>query len=272
MKLNILLVSCCLERSRYDVLKKVIENLKKDCPSSWVLDMTVFDNASTWIGLGELRDTFPTVFRADRNVGYWTAIDWWLERLRLNDDQPEYTYIIESDMIHYDAAFMRNCLAFMDQHPEFGGMRLHEYCVENAHLYNKDKPTALSKRWCWQSHTNKVTGEAVTLEHVENVFWKTNFLTQLPALNRYPIMVKVFDRLRMMPNFTELDFQRFYHDENRIIALKDLGMFKCEQQPFDPRTITGSWSSPEDLKRHGYHPTRTAFIVPRDQYTVTEVR
>lgn len=266
----ILLVTCCLEETRYRIAKQVIENIIDTCPRSWAHELTAFDNASTYLGLGELTGAFKHVVQADHNVGYWTAIDWWLDSMR--DDPPRYTYIIESDMVHYGACDMGRCVRFLDEHPELGSMRLHEYWVAQRHLYDKDSPRPDSRRNLWQSHTNRVTGAPVVHEQVEREFYRTNFLTQLPALNRYSAMVECFDELRARPSFTEPDFQALYHARYPEIAILDGGMFNCDLNPYGTDVVTGSWTSPEALKRLGYQGTRHASIVPRDQYTVTRVR
>ena len=175
-----------------------------------VSDVTVFDNASIVPETLSLLSRFSSVFRADRNVGYWSAIDWWLESLA--QDPPDYTYIIESDMVHYDIQKLSLCESYLSTHPDVGAIRLHTYSIANRHLYDKDRPQKDSKRNLWQSHTNKASGEPVTFEQAQEpefqLIWKTNFLTQLPALNRYTAMRTVFQTLRTMKTFSELDFQK----------------------------------------------------------------
>jgi hypothetical protein len=270
MTVSFLLVTCCLEQSRADILTNVIANLQEQAPELRET-LAVFDNASTAPGVVDvLRDCFTHVYRADRNVGYWSAIDWWLDRLA--EDPPAYTYIIESDMVHYAFSLLEDrCVPFLDGHPELGAMRLHQYSIEHMNLYNKDSPVPQSRRNLWQSHTNRVTGQPVRHELVEAPFWKTNFLTQLPALNRYPTMKRAFGGLRASDRFTEVDFQRLCHDEYPEIAILDGGIFHCDLNPCGSKTVTGSWTRPEDLKRLGYQPTRLGSITPRDQYTVRRV-
>lgn len=265
----ILLVTCCLEETRRQLTQQVFENIRVSCPADWLTRITVFDNASTFLNVDDIKGTFKNVYRSDRNVGYWTAIDWWLSHIE--STQPKYTYIIESDMLHYDAAALDSCVKFLDDHPDIGSIRLHEYSIKDWRLYNKDVPRSDSRRNLWQSHTNKVTGESVVHEHVEGLFWKTNFLTQLPSLNRYATMKLCFDQLRMLQRFSEVDFQRFYHDNHSKIAIIDGGIFNCDLNPYGTSGITGSWTNLDVLNRLGYQSTRSASIVPRDQYTVTIV-
>lgn len=266
----ILLVTCCLEQSRYEVVKQVFTNIREKCPPEWLDHITVFDNASTYLGMGEVRSTFSNVVRADRNVGYWSAIDWWLESMK--DFPPKYTYIIESDMIHYDADRLKDCVKFLDGHADVGAVRLHEYSVENLHLYNKDRPVPGSRSNLWQSHTNKVTGESIKHDRVdEGQFWTNNFLTQLPALNRYDTMRQVFKVLYESERFSELDFQELYHAHYRKNAIIDGGIFNCDLNPYGAGVVTGSWTDPQQLAKLGYQNTRFASIARRDQYTVTKV-
>jgi len=266
----ILLVTCCLEQSRYEIVKQVIDNLKTCCPVDWLDRITVFDNASTYLGMGELNHTFPNVYRSDKNVGYWSAIDWWLDHLD-KTTQPKYTYIIESDMMHYNAHKLADCVKFLDQHDDIGSMRLHEYSIQDFRLYNKDAPLPQSRSNLWQSHTNKVTGDSVVHNQVDGPFWRTNFLTQLPALNRFETMKWCFEQLRCHERFTELDFQSFYHIKYPQISILDGGIFNCDLNPYGTRVITGSWTDPKELQRLGYQSTRFATITPKDQYTVTRV-
>ena len=270
MSVAFLMVTCCLEESRANLLQQVTDNLQTQAPE--LRDkITVFDNASTVPAAFTALSPFSKVYQADRNVGYWSAIDWWLRHL--SADPPEFTYIIESDMMHYGFDKLWLCAWYLQSHPEVGSVRLHEYSVENKHLYNKDAPLPESRRSLWQSHTNKITGEPVQLVQSDvSDIWETNFLTQLPALNRYQTMVEIFNELRDQKSFSELDFQRLYWRRYQKTAILDGGIFHCNLNPYGAKGITGSWTSPAELKKIGYQTTRVASITPRDQYTVTAMR
>jgi hypothetical protein len=265
-----LLVTCCLEQSRADILANVVSNLQEQAPELHET-LTVFDNASTVPGVIDvLRDCYTHVYQADKNVGYWSAISWWLDLLA--DDPPSYTYVIESDMVHYSFQDVYRAASFLDEHPELGAVRLHEYSVEHMHLFNKDRPVPGSRSNLWQSHTNRVTGEGVRHTLVEAPFWKTNFLTQLPALNRYPTMKQAFADLSARDRpFTEVEFQRLYHAAYPEIAVLDGGIFHCDLNHHGTKSLTGSWTPEAELKRLGYQPTRRALIAPKDQYVVARV-
>jgi hypothetical protein len=274
MSVAFLLVTCCLEQSRAEVLAQVIRSLQEQAPELHET-LTVFDNASIVAGVTDvLRDCYTHVYRADRNVGYWSAIDWWLDHLA--DDPPTYTYIIESDMVHYAFNKLWTCAAYLDRHPEVGSVRLHQYDVANRHLYDKDSPRRDSKRNLWQSHRNRVTGQPITFGEAEDGVYPTNFLTQLPALNRYQTMrgvLKVLNPTKTSIDhvFSELDFQKLYWHDYQQTGILDGGIFHCDLNPYDKHTLTGSWSSPEELRQVGYQPTRRAKIVPQNEYTVTRL-
>lgn len=265
----LLMVTCCLEETRYNVLREVVNNIIYCCPSDWRSRITVFDNASTYPQTLSLLSGFDNVFVANRNVGYWSAIDWWLQRLE--HETPGYTYVIESDMVHYRAAALDDCVTFLDEHPELGSMRLLEYSVADKALYDKDTPIEGSRRNHWQSHVNRVTGKPVVHEHVVGPYWRSNFLTQLPALNRYDAMKRCFNELRKRPTFTEPDFQQLYHTIHPQISLLDGGMFNCNMTHGNVKIVSASWTDPERLVQLGYSGTRTGTIVPIDQYKVIKL-
>lgn len=270
MSVGFLLVTCCLEQTRHDILRDVIENIAAEAPELFET-ATVIDNASTTQEtICLLTNRFRHVYQTNKNVGYWSAVHWWLESLAATP--PKYTYIIESDMVHY--AFNKLWLAtsHLDSIPTAGSVRLHEYSVKDYRLYNKDHPCKGSRIGIWQSHTNKVTGEKIRFEETKTPgVWETNFLTQLPALNRYDTLRNVMNELALAGNFTELDFQRLYWKSYQKTGIVDGGIFHCDPGSFGAKTITGSWSSPDELKKLGYQNTRYATMVPIEQYKVVRL-
>lgn len=265
---DILFVTCCLEKSRSDIVSCVIDNIVEQVPEEIRSRITVFDNASTDPEIvKKLRFTFRHLYQSSTNVGYWSAIDWWLSR----DSEAKYTYIIESDMFHYSFKRIGKCEQFLDQNPDVGSMRLHEYIVAERHLYDKDRPRDDSRRSLWQSHTNKVTGKPVKLSDCGDDIWTTTFLTQLPALNRRSVMKDVFAELRPLERFTELDFQSKYWQRHQRTGILDGGAFHCNVNPYGTVGITGSWTPEAELRQIGYRPTRQASIVPLNEYTVTRI-
>lgn len=266
--ISFLLVTCCLEPSRAEVLRLVVENIKAEAPEL-VDQLTVFDNHSTEPEVVDLlKSTFKHVYVADKNVGYWSAIDWWLS----TPLDSQFTYIIESDMIHYAFNKIWDAARFLEQNTNVGSVRLHEYSVKNKHLYNKDAPLKGSKTNIWQSHTNKITGKQIVLsdESIDGIH-TANFLTQLPALNRYAPLKRAFEQLKELQSFSEIDFQRLYHEQFQLNAIIDGGIFHCDPGAYGAKAITSSWTDPSVLSRLGYQGTRQGSITPQSQYTVTKI-
>lgn len=267
--IDFLLVTCCRDQSRFELLKQVINNLKTEAPQ--VCDnIIVFDNDSTIEGTIELlTSNFKNVVQSSKNVGYWTAIDYWLKNCVKN----EFAYIIESDMIHYDFYKLNYCVKFLLENESIGSVRLHEYSVENYHLFNKDKPLPNSKKNLWQSHTNKITQQKIRFidktmfESIVNI-WSTTFLTQLPALNRTYALQKVFEKLSILESFTEIDFQKLYWDLYQLTGILDGGIFHCDLNPYNSKVITGSWTDSNTMKKIGYFPTRVTKILNKNEYNV----
>lgn len=264
----VLMVTCCLEQSRTQILDQVIVPLLDQAPQLHH-SLTVFDNASTEPGvIDRLKANFANVYQSDRNVGYWSAVHWWLNSL---PETTKYTYIIESDMIHYRFNKLYDCAAYLDDSVDVGSVRLHEYSVSEKHLYNKDRPLPESRRNLWQSHTNKVNGKPVIFLENTGEIWETTFLTQLPALNRFAPMKSVFNELADLPNFSEVDFQSRYWKHFVKTGILDGGLFHCNLQHYGGKDVTGSWTSPSVLKSLGYQTTRYSSIVPLADYTVTKI-
>lgn len=266
-----LLVTCCLDETRANVLVDVVDNLRLQFDGN-ADSLTVFDNASTIEWTRKLlTDNFRNVYTSDRNVGYWSAVDWWLNHI-INKRQ-KYTYIIESDMIHFNFSKLWTAVDVLNKNDDIGSVRLHEYSVKNSHLYNKDKPVNGSKRNIWQSHTNKITYKPITLLPLPEFddIYESNFLTQLPALNRYQTIISCFDDLKNMGKFSELDFQKFYHQRYTKTGIVDGGIFHCDPGCKDADVITGSWTDPALLNSLGYLETRYANIVDANRYNVTKL-
>jgi hypothetical protein len=267
MSIRCLLVTCCLDPSRYDILRQVVDNLGAQTPSC-LEQIDVFDNASIVEGTHELLSRFNHVYRADRNVGFWSAIDWWLDQMR--NSSPDYVYVIESDLIHHAWDRISECTAFLDNHPDVGGVRAHEYSVADKHLYNKDAPLPGSNRRAWRSHRNIVTGERVELTRVSGDLYITNFPAHIPAINRYDMIDHAFRHLGAQPAFSEHDFQRVCHEKYQKMGLIDGGLYK--ELAFNGSGATGSFLDACVLNRMGYQTTRTATIIPRNEYIVTTLR
>lgn len=273
------MVTCSLDASRAAVLEKVAANVVQKCVTvrpTMLDDLLVIDNASTVPGTRELlASCFRHVHAVDRNVGYWTAVDWALAEgpALLGRDDYRYVYVIESDMLHY--AFERLPVAecFLACRPDIGGVRCQEYSVEHQRLYDKERPRGSSRRWAWQSHTHFFTQQPI-VHSPSGVLelYETSFLTQLPALNRIDVVRAAFDALRARRSFSEHDFQRECFERHPTNALLDGGIYHARLgTDVDGPCVTGSWSSQAVLQTTGYRATRTGWIDPPGTYRVTRV-
>lgn len=269
-KTLILFVSCCVEQSRFDVMKQVIASIKEEELAKDIDlegDMIVFDNGSTIEGTRELlSDNFGRVYATAVNEGYWSAIDWVLRNYHAVIPYPnkyEYIYIIESDHMHYAIERLCACESALDLHSDLGSVRTSEYTVAERHLYDKTAQRNDGRKYAWVSHINAITGKPVELEVLEPDLgiYVTNFLTCLHSVNRLGAMKQVFEQLRNGEGFSEQDFQRQYHELYPQVGLVDGGVFHAKLG-FTPGggSLSGSWS--HDVSRLGYKTTRRDKIRP----------
>ena len=265
-----LLVSCCVEESRFDILQKVINQLSKQLKGiDRGMPITVFDNGSTHPGTREcLTETLPLqTYAAQTNKGYWSAIKWVLDNVDLTGY--DFIHIIESDHLYYDFQRIGEAEAFLKTHPDVGSIRLQEYSVAEQHLYNKTLARADGRRYAWVSHVNSATGKAVELQETDtSQIYSSNFLTQLHSLNRLQPIIEVFNDLSKLERFSEPDFQRMYHELYPTVAILDGGIFhaKLGFTLDNPKALSGSWS--HDVSRLGYKTTRQDTIL---SYSDSEV-
>ena len=280
---EILLVTCCLEQSRWDVLQPVVNAMQEHLiPYVNQDNVTVFDNASTVLDtIPFLKNVFSHIYYVDKNIGYWSAIYWWLKTLEKSPRQPKYVYIIESDLVHFEAAHQRllSCLEFLDKHENYGSIRLYEWTFAERHLYDKDHPVEGSKRNAWRSHINSVTKKRVEIfETPSPLIYGTTFLTQLVAINRYTHILSAFEQLATRKQFSEPDFQRLYYEscmssmnKQPLTGIVEGGLFHCNLATYGTRTVTSSYTTANNLSQLGYFATRISNIIPRDQYVVTKL-
>lgn len=264
-----ILVTCCVEQSRQDVLEKVVQSLKDEQARTGVNiedDLLVFDNGSSLSSTHELLDSAfnKNLYKSPENLGYWSALNWIFEEYAkrnlgdLNKRDYEYVYIIESDHFHYAIDKLDQAEAALNKYAHLGSVRLQEYSVNERHLYNKNMPVANARRYAWVSHVNAITNQSVKLSPLGSGtdVYESNFLTCLHSMNRLNTMLKVFKQLSQLKSFSERDFQRMYHDDYKTIGQLDGGVFhaKLGFTPDNPRALSGSWS--KNVTDVGYRTTR----------------
>lgn len=273
------MVTCSLDETRAAVLEKVVANVVQKCipvRPSMLDNLLVVDNASTVPGTRELlASCFRHVYAVDRNVGYWTAVDWALREgpALLGRGDYRYVYVIESDMVHYDFHRLPDAESFLTLNPDIGAVRCQEFSISERALYDKNKPLPQSRRWAWQSHTHRFTGRPIShWPSTSPGVYETDFLTQLPALNRLSIIKAAFKELSCHDSFDETDLQRFCFEHHTVNALLDGGIYHARLgTDVDGPCVTGSWSPQSVLQATGYRATRTGWIDPPDTYCVTRV-
>jgi hypothetical protein len=266
----LLLVTCSRDESRRDLAIKVAKNLADLVPRAGLeRSFVAFDNDSMFLDHVEHLPKNAVLCKSARNVGYWSAIKWVLDRrTELFDRAFEYLYIVESDLLHRDLAALSACEEFLRRESTAGCVRTQEFSVRWRWRYDK------RLRWlpfhvqrsAIQMH-NAVTGEAAwfrpggTPGHIH----LSNLHAKLPALNRIEALDEVFASLAQRPEFTEADFFRLMMQRHPHVGIHDGGLFHSLTS-WDERhaTVSGSYSSAAVLEQVGYRPTRTACIDLRD--------
>ena len=254
-----------MDKTRCDLACKVAENLvSQNVAHPFFADFLVFDNASRF---EDHLLTFPsevTVVRSNRNIGYWSAINWTLTHYtELFGRSYAYIYIIESDLEHRNMFRLAACERFLDEYSEVGGVRTQEFSVKWRMLYDKRYHwSPFVRRHSLVSQNNAITGERVWFKGVDgyNHICLTNFHAKLPALNRLDSLTKVFADLSKQENITELDFMHLYYNLHPVMALLDGGIYRMLSYS-ETNHVSGSYSSPQQLAEVGYYDTRIDRVV-----------
>lgn len=263
-----------MDATRAQIADRVVDNLvAQDRESPFFGDLIVFDNASRIPDHLNRLQSKARILQSDRNVGFWTAIDWVLRNhVEVLGRSYRYIYVIESDLIHFNLARLDCCERFLDRHADVGGVRTQEFNVRFRFLYDKRCPRLFRKTNAVQQ-VNSVTGKPVWFEihDRENRIFKTNFHAKIPALNRLDLVTAVFSELRQREAISETDFMRGFHERYKIVAQIDGGLFRALANVPEAGKVTGSYSTPADLARLGYRATRADRIL-KDGYTVSPWR
>lgn len=250
------------------MLKKVIESLTSQKEfENWKDHFYVFDNASTFGNTKEyLRSSFKNVLLAEENYGYWSAVNWVSEFAR--NHGYDYIYIMESDCVHHDIEQLRDAVRVLEENSDLGMVRTAEFSLANKHLYDKDQRHAESKTCEWFRQSNFFTGRAATYSstQVENVY-KTNLVAKVCGLHRISSLKKVFDQLIDEKWFTEVEFQKFYHQDFPLNAILDGGIYNSTPA-YEPNVVAGSLVV-EKIDTNGYRKTREGFVTPISEMKVS---
>lgn len=258
-----LLVTCCLDNSRKQLLQELIDQFKSQINlhgASIDDHLWAFDNGSLdEFNVKEIVTNLvkpDRVFYADKNYGYWSAINWflkYLDRSGLNK-QYEYIHLIESDLSYFAINKFKMCELALDRYQHLGSIRCAELQVANAHLYDKNKPSRQSKKNIWSSqkdiHGNKVT---FTKLDTELDLYETKFLSFLPHVSRLATMQSIFSKLEAKSRFLEPEYSQIYHESYQATGLIDGGIFNCDLPSYATAT---KGSEIINQNKTGYKETR----------------
>lgn len=271
-----LLVTCCVEQTRFEVLKVVLQTLRNEMDNKGIdiiPDLWVFDNGSTpeTIELLQQYVSPDRIFRADKNYGFWSAINFFLQFIKIHEweKKPEYLHVIESDHTYFALERLLDSEAALDKYSHIGSMRCQEFEVSNAHLYDKDNQSADSRRYAWVRQIDwDGTKIKFKLTDPKLRLYESNLVPLLHSVNRIDGMQHAFEKLVHQVNLTEIDFQRYYREKYYVSGLIDGGLFHAKLTWGDAAKLTGSWTSPENCLAVGYRNTRQDSIIPCNQMKV----
>jgi hypothetical protein len=273
------IVTCCLEQGRYDILTRVVDNIRSQaCFKNIVDNIIVFDNASTVGNVPALFHDFKHVYACAKNIGYWTALRWITHQHASIVGEKKFFYPIESDCIHYaDMTNIAKCEQFLTSCPDVGMVRTQEFIVAESNLYDKNKPCVGSRRYAWQSQVNRFRydnvpglwcGDApVYFTHAVDNIYRTNFTAVACGLARMPDAIAALDSCALRAAMSEVDYQLWFdrYSEN---ALYDGGLFHSRLSFNDIWSVAGS--RPDTLVA-GYRSTQQDKIEPDGSYIVTKL-
>lgn len=256
------LVTCCLEDTRTEILSEVMKSLHSSCEYPYN-DTIVFDNASLqylWeqLAASDVLNKFPYIFRAKENYGYWSAVNWALNNHQsILGKRYEFVYVIESDMIHVSYDKLNIAENFLVDSTDIASVRLQEFVVAEKHLYDKLSPQRESRRYAWTRLSNHFTGKPAhfAADAKYTTVYRTNLAPQVPALNRMSFMREAFEILEKKEKISEVDFQEVYFKKYSETAVLDGGIYNCSKNTEDV-VLTGSYTDTQKLHEIGYRTTR----------------
>ncbi|MCZ8313248.1 MAG: hypothetical protein O9320_20585 [Magnetospirillum sp.] len=260
----VLLVTCSQDESRRVLAEKVAQNISTLASEAGLASsLVLFDNASKYTDHLKYMPAHSYICCSERNIGYWSAIDWVLRnRDSLGGRGKKYLYIVESDLWHDSLLPLAECEAFLDLENSAVGVRTQEFSVRGRWRYDKGlSHVPFRKRRSLIHLVNQATGEKAWFKKTSlNNLWLSNIHAKLPALNRIDALENVFRQLAARETFSEVDFFRLMMAQMPRIGILDGGIWH-QLSTLDTSEVTsGSWSSEAELKKLGYQTTRTASI------------
>jgi len=256
----ILIVLCAFESTRFEISKKVIKSINDEVNNLKNYKIFILENGSTY----NLRNSdIPfscTLIRLNKNVGYWSAIYYFLDYLKMNQEAGSYIYIVESDNYHYNMNRLNHARLFLIDNPNINSVRTQEFIIKFKELFSKESFLKfLGNRRSRVSLINAVTGEKAYFKKDKSTdsLYISNLHAKLPSLHRIEALRKVFVNLSRYSSFTEWNFFREMQNLSDKIGIVDYGCYFTLSQYRNRKIIpSGSWIKEHKLHDMQYLPTR----------------
>lgn len=262
-----ILITCSLDESRHDCLEKCISSINRFFPKENISnDFFVFDNASTVKKTNSLiKNTFSHVYRSEKNIGLWSAVNWVLENYE-EKMKRRYSnvFLVESDLVFYNfESFVKIENIFeQEKFKNIGSCRTKEFSVKDKHLFDKYLKTKDSVFRSLCTQRNLITNKPIYYNetNVEGIY-VTNFNSVICSMSRIQFIKEIFKKLESKDDFTELEyFKEAQMISNETFLLDGGCHFEASMDVSNAsnifKNITGSHSKKEDLEKIGYHGTR----------------
>ena len=263
-----LLVTCTMEETRYDVLKKCVESVKSNFSKENIdKDFLVFDNNSSHSKNDKfLLENFSNIVKSKQNVGLWSAVNWVVENYK-DIMKREYKNIclIESDLVFYDTSSLPIVEMFLNSNEssDVGCVRIKEYSVKDNHLFDKAKVNSSMKTYRSRCmHMNYVSKKAVTFQETsfKNIHI-SNFHSLICAINRIDFLRTILKNLATKEKFIESHFYEEAYKLRKKCGVVDKGCFFELSADINRKSpgsilIESSYTNVNKLRSLGYVETR----------------
>lgn len=234
-----LLISYSIDEIRQKFLRETVSSIKAEIETKHLEplleDIIVFDNASPHEEtIPLLKNTFKHVYRADKNYGLWSAINWAVNEF---GSKYKYVHVMESDLVYYALDLMKSCEDALEMRPDVGCIRCIEFRINEAEKFNKDNQTKDSIRRAWFRH-----GQGKVLQPITGNVYECSFNPQLVGLLRMSAMKQTFDDIGSHKIFVEPQFYQTYSTNYKLNGIVDGGVHYSVGNVVDGVTPTGSWT------------------------------
>lgn len=270
-----ILVSCCLEETRANIFSQVVKNIHECNKKTKFIDkLIVFDNASTDMETLEAIKNFPITVQSNKNIGYWTAIDWCLRNYKtLLNKEFEFLYIIESDLLHFNMHKLQIAENFLSSYPDVGSVRTQKFSVKFKHFYSKYNFLSTFTHDA-VNLTAYPSGKKVTFSKCkthEGIYF-SNIHGKLYGLNRIKHIKLMFNSLAKKENIGEYDYFNEYDKYFKVTGILDGGIAtdRLASRLKINKVVISSYIDNKNAKSSGYLGTRNSKII-RTGFVISKI-